>query len=101
MNANPIRGGGRAGAEDQSDPRRKRLVRELLSPGLLVEAGIYGLFVTAYFLLVLHAAGGMLRELYDQHRTWYALLALLLIVIQGAGLESLTRALVGMLRRRA
>lgn len=77
-----------------------RRARELFSPSLLAEIGVYGLFVAAYFLVILHAVGDRLRELYDQHRVWYAVVALLLIGIQGAGLESLTRGLMGLFRRR-
>lgn len=55
-----------------------------------IELALYAVLVTGYFFAVLHFLGGWLKELFDQHRTVYAFVALALIVLQGVALESLT-----------
>ncbi|MDB6023067.1 MAG: hypothetical protein JWQ04_2924 [Pedosphaera sp.] len=64
-----------------------------------VELPVYAVLVVAYFFLVLHFLGGWLYDLFKNDRRWYAVLALLLIVAQGVVLESLTRALLNLIRR--
>jgi len=64
-----------------------------------LELPVYAALVLAYFFLVLHFLGGWLYHLFEYHRRWYAFMALLLIVVQGIALESLTRALLRLIRR--
>jgi hypothetical protein len=64
-----------------------------------IELAIYALIVVAYYFLVLHFLGDWVTSLYKQHRTLYALIALLLIVVQGVVLEMLTTALMKRIRR--
>jgi hypothetical protein len=56
-----------------------------------IELGLYAVFVILYFFAVLHFLGGWLKALFDQpNRTAYAIIALVVIVVQGVALESLT-----------
>ena len=66
----------------------------------LVEISLYALFVTIYFLLVLHFLSQWLKELFDDHKFYYAFVALGLIVLQGVLLESLTTALLKLVRTK-
>jgi hypothetical protein len=65
-----------------------------------IELPVYAVLVIAYFFLVLHFLGGWLYDLFRQERRTYAIISLLLIVGQGIVLEILTRALLGLVRRR-
>jgi len=67
---------------------------------LALEVLVYGVFVAAYLLLVLHFLEGWLKGLYDRNRTAYAFLALLLIAGQGVLLEAATTALLRWFRSR-
>jgi len=52
---------------------------------------LYAVLVTIYFFLVLHFLNDWLKKLFDQpNRTAYAVVALVLIVVQGVALEALT-----------
>jgi hypothetical protein len=64
-----------------------------------IELVIYAIIVTAYFFLVLHFLGDMVTNLYRTHRSLYALVALVLIVVQGIVLEMLTTALMKRIRK--
>jgi hypothetical protein len=64
-----------------------------------VELLVYAVLVVAYFFLVLHFLGGWLYHLFKDERSWYAAMALILIVAQGIVLESVTRALLNLIRR--
>lgn len=66
----------------------------------MIEFGVYGLLVTAYFFLVLHFLGGWLERLYQDERRVYAGVALGLIVCQGIVLELLTRGLLALIKPR-
>ena len=59
-----------------------------------VELVLYALFVTAYFLLVLHLLGDWLHGLVDRHPVVYAFVALGLILAQGVILEVVTTKLM-------
>ena len=61
---------------------------------LLVYAGL----VLVYFFLVLHLLGGWLAGLFNQNRTLYAFVALILMLLQGVALELLTSALMRFIR---
>ncbi len=65
-----------------------------------IELAIYGVFVTAYFFLVLHLLGEWLYRLETQHRITYAVVALSLIVGQAVFLDALTTLLLRFLRGR-
>jgi hypothetical protein len=77
----------------------KRGLKDLFK-SFSLELPVYSALVTIYFFLVLHFLGGRLFEIYQHERAWYAILALLLIVAQGIVLESLTRWLLGLIRRK-
>ena len=68
---------------------------------LLIELIIYGLLVTVYVLLVLRYLSGWLKHLYDDGKTRYAIVCLLLIIGQGVTLEMVTGALLRLLRTKA
>ena len=66
----------------------------------LVEVSLYALLVTGYFFLVLHFLSQWLKGLFDDHKFYYAFVALGLIVLQGVLLESLTTALLKLVRTK-
>jgi hypothetical protein len=66
----------------------------------LVELSLYAVLVTGYLLLNLHFLSHWLKELFDAHNVYYAFVALGLIVFQGVLLESLTTALVKLVRTK-
>jgi hypothetical protein len=66
----------------------------------LTEVLVYTVFVLVYYWLVLHFSGGWLKRLFDEHRIVYAVVALVLILIQGAMLEALTAGLFRIIRRK-
>ncbi|HVM48298.1 MAG TPA: hypothetical protein VMU04_09735 [Candidatus Acidoferrum sp.] len=69
--------------------------RENLSvSSFLLELGVYALFVTVYFFLVLHFLGGVLVYLYTTSKVSYAFVSLALIVAQGLLLQTLTTYLL-------
>ena len=80
-------------------PTKKEKTKTLRA--FVVELGIYGVFVTAYFFLVLHYLAGWLQGLHLHHVKVYALMAIVLIIGQAVLLESVTTWLLRMLRRRA
>jgi hypothetical protein len=63
-----------------------------------IELLVYGALVLGYFFLVLRFLAKPLKQLFAGHLTWYAFVALLLIVVQGAALEFLTSFLLSRLR---
>ena len=76
------------------------IVRKLASFGpFLVELPVYAGFVAAYFFLVLHFLGGWIKQVFDDSKILYAILALALISMQGFVLGMLTSALLGAIRR--
>jgi len=66
----------------------------------LIELLVYGVLVVGYFFLVLHLLGNWLLGLFEHHRSVYAILALALIVCQGFMLETLTTALLSLIKPR-
>ena len=64
-----------------------------------IELVIYAVLVTIYFFLVLHLLGNWLYQLEMQHRLFYAVVALLLIVGQAVVLDAVTALLFRLLRR--
>ena len=82
--------------------RMRALLLKIKSASLgwfLAELVIYALFVLAYFFLVLHFLGGWLKQVFDENKNLYAILALALIIVQGVLLEMLTSALLQVIRR--
>ena len=62
---------------------------------LFSELACYASLMCAYFFLVLHFLTGWFKELFDHQRTGYAVAGLGVMILQAAGLESLTRFLLG------
>ena len=67
----------------------------------LIEIVIYAALVVIYFLLVLHFLGGSVKHLYDEDKRLYAVVALLLMVGQGFGLDWVTTRLLRVIRSKA
>jgi len=64
----------------------------------LLELAVYGIFVTAYFFLVLHYLSGWLQDLHLNHVRIYAAITIVLIIGQAVLLESVTTWLLRLLR---
>lgn len=67
----------------------KKIVRNFA-----IEMTIYGALVVIYFLVVLQTIGDWLFELYETNLTLYAIVALILIVVQAVVLEMVTTFLI-------
>ncbi|UCG24309.1 MAG: hypothetical protein JSW55_19675 [Chloroflexota bacterium] len=59
-----------------------------------IELVVYGVLVVIYFLLVLQWLGGWLTSLYENDLRIYAVVALVLIVVQGVLFEKVTTFLI-------
>jgi hypothetical protein len=66
----------------------------------VLELLIYTLLVSVYVLVVLNFMSGWLKNLYDQGKTRYAIICLLLIIGQGVVLETLTSTLLRFIRTK-
>ncbi len=76
------------------------LSRKITSLGsFLVELFLYAGFVSAYFFLVLHLVGPEIKQVFDDNKILYAILAVALISIQGVVLERMTTLLLRVIRR--
>ena len=64
----------------------------------LVDLTVYGALVFAYFILVLRFFGGWLTELYEHHRMGYAIVAILFMVMQAAGLVIASHFILKLIR---
>lgn len=82
-------------AERKDQPAEPFSVR-----AFLIELAVYAVLVFAYFLLVLHFLSGWLKELFDQHRSEYAVAGLAIVLVQAALLEMLTSGLLRFFRSR-
>ncbi|NOZ06415.1 MAG: hypothetical protein GXP41_08715 [Chloroflexi bacterium] len=71
-------------------------MREYLKK-LAIELLVYGVLVIAYFFLVLRFLGEPLFALSKQHLLGYALLSLMLVFLQTAGMDYLTTWISGRL----
>ena len=67
---------------------------KVLIRNFVIEIVIYGIFVTLYFFLVLQFLSIPLKDLYDENLYLYAVVSLLLIVLQAILLERLTSFLL-------
>jgi hypothetical protein len=65
---------------------------------VIIELVVYGGLVTIYAATVLQFLADPLADLYENDLTWYAWVALALIVIQGFVLEGVTSFLLDRLR---
>ena len=74
-------------------PDLKKLIRNFA-----IELIVYGVLLVIYFFAVLRVLGDYLTNLYNNSLTIYAVMALVLIVVQGVLLESLTSLLIKLLR---
>ena len=74
-------------------PDLKKLIRNFA-----IELVVYGVLLVIYFFAVLRVLGDYLTNLYNNSLTIYAVMALVLIVVQGVLLESLTSFLIKLLR---
>jgi hypothetical protein len=77
-------------------PTKKEKIKTLRA--FLVELGVYAVFVTGYFFLVLHYLSGWLQDLHLNHVKVYALATIVLIIGQAVLLESVTTWLLRLLR---
>jgi hypothetical protein len=66
-----------------------------------IELAVYALLVVVYFFLVLHFLGETLHRLESNHRTVYAIVAILLMIGQAVILQNVTTLLLRFIRRRA
>ena len=71
----------------------ERDVRKLIR-NFAIELVVYGTLVVIYFLVVLQTIGDWLFELYENNLTVYAIVALVLIVVQAVVLEWVTTFLI-------
>jgi hypothetical protein len=74
-------------------PDLQKLIRNFA-----IELVLYGVLLVIYFFVVLRFLGDYLTALYNNSLVVYAVLALVLIVVQGVFLEALTSFLVKLLR---
>jgi hypothetical protein len=66
-----------------------------------IELAIYSVLVVGYFFFVLHFLGEWLPPLFEHHKYTYAIVAVLLILVQAVLLEILTSFLLRLLRGRS
>ena len=67
----------------------RKLVRNFV-----IELAVYAVLVVGYFIVVLQSIGDWLTSLYYDNLTLYAILALVLIIIQAVILEKITAFLI-------
>jgi MFS superfamily sulfate permease-like transporter len=65
----------------------------------LLEIVVYACFVSAYLVVVLHYLSGWIKQVFDDSKLIYAIVAVVLIGFQGAVLERLTSGLLRMVER--
>lgn len=75
-----------------------RSKRNLTLAWYLVEITIYAVFIFVYYCAVLHPSSGWLKEIYDAHRSFYGVLALVLVIAQAALLELVITGLFRLIR---
>jgi len=75
----------------------KSKIRKLIV-NFIIELVIYGILVVAYFYLVLRYLRVFLTDLYHNNLIIYAILGLILIVVQAVVLEAVTTFLLDRLR---
>ena len=75
----------------------KSKIRKLII-NFIIELVIYGILVVAYFYLVLRYLRLFLTDLYHNNLVIYAIIGLILIVVQAVVLEAVTSFLLDRLR---
>ena len=75
----------------------KSKIRKLIV-NFIIELVIYGILVVAYFYLVLRYLRLFLTDLYHDNLVVYAIIGLILIVVQAVVLEAVTSFLLDRLR---
>ena len=75
----------------------KSKIRKLII-NFIIELVIYGILVVAYFYLVLRYLRLFLTDLYHDNLVVYAIIGLILIVVQAVVLEAVTSFLLDRLR---
>ena len=80
-------------------PTKKEKTKTLWA--FLIELGVYAVFVTGYFFLVLHYLSEWLQDLHLNHVRLYALATIVLIIGQAVLLENVTTWLLRLLRGRS
>ncbi len=73
----------------------------LAARSFLIELLVYAVLVGVYVLFVIGLLNTWLRGLYEHHRIFYAATALLLIIVQGVVLETVTTLLLKLIRSRS
>ena len=61
---------------------------------------VYGALLVLYFVLVLRYLTHWLEDLFHQHRTEYAIVAILLMIGQAVGLECISSLILKLIRGR-
>ena len=75
--------------QDKKQINTKQIPKRLVL-NLIIEFIIYGGLVTLYFLVILRYLNEPIKNLFDNNLTVYAIVALILIGLQGVLLERLT-----------
>jgi Kef-type K+ transport system membrane component KefB len=65
-----------------------------------LELIIYAVLVVAYFFFVLHYLSGWFKDLFDHDRQLFAIMALVVMILQTLGLELVSSTLVFLFRRK-
>ena len=78
---------------DKEESNVKMLLRNFI-----VELVIYGILVVLYFYFILRYLETYLTELFARNLTAYAIIGLLLIVLQGALLDAVTSFLLSQIK---
>ncbi len=79
----------------------RSLLRKVSSVApFLMELAAYAGLMAVYFFLVSRFLSGWIKEVFDDNKALYALLAVALIGVQGIVLEMVTSALFGTIRRK-
>lgn len=77
--------------------RARSDVRKLIR-NFIIELVVYGVLVVVYFFVVLRLLTGTLTTLFTENLVLYAVLALLLIVLQGVFLDWVTSFLLDQIK---
>jgi len=75
-------------------------IKSAMPGSFLSRLTVYAFFVAGYSFLILNFLGAWLKQIFDENKTIYAILALTLILVQGVFLEIVTSALMNVLRRK-
>ena len=75
--------------QDNSQINTKHIPKRLVI-NLIIEFIIYGGLVTLYFLVILRYLNEPIKNIFDNNLPVYAIVSLILIVLQGVLLERLT-----------